>query len=209
MQTSYDTVADEYVRRIADELKAKPFDRALLDRVATRLAGQGPAWDLGCGPGHVTRYLFDRGVTITGLDLSPELVAWAQRLHPAISFRQGDFRHLPIADGAVAGIVALYSIIHLPREAVIPTLTEWRRVLRPGGLLLLAAHLGDGTHHIDDWWGRPVNLDFTFFQSGELERYLEQAGYCLEDSTERAPYPEVEVQTSHVYAVATTPAHAA
>src|SRR6476660_6547825 len=84
LRASYDAVAEEYVRRIGRELEGKPFDRTLLDRFADRLAGPGPVWDLGCGPGHVTRYLRARGVTIAGLDLSPALVASARRLDPAI-----------------------------------------------------------------------------------------------------------------------------
>ena len=46
---SYDTVADEYVRRIADELTHKQFDRTLLDRFAKRVASHGRICDVGCG----------------------------------------------------------------------------------------------------------------------------------------------------------------
>ena len=69
-QTSYDAVADEYVRRNFDELKDKPLDRDLLDRFADRVRGLGPACDLGCGPGQVARYLHERGVAACGVDLS-------------------------------------------------------------------------------------------------------------------------------------------
>ena len=98
IRDSYDAVADEYVRRIAHELDAKPFDRALLDRFAQRVARLGPVWDLGCGPGHVARYLRDRGVAVSGLDLSPALVRAAAALNPDIPLSRGDFRSLPIRD---------------------------------------------------------------------------------------------------------------
>ena len=62
VQTSYDLVADEYVRRIFDELDHKPLDRELPDRLAARVQGIGPICDVGCGPGHVARYLHGRGV---------------------------------------------------------------------------------------------------------------------------------------------------
>jgi SAM-dependent methyltransferase len=202
LRASYDAVAEEYVRRIGRELEGKPFDRALLDRFADRLAGPGPVWDLGCGPGHVTRYLRDRGVTIAGLDLSPALVASARRLDPAIPFEQGDFRRLAAPDHAWAGIVALYSIIHLPRPEVIPTLAEWSRAVKPGGLLLLAAHLGEDVRHLDEWWGHRVDVDFTFFQTPELVGYLEAGGWRVEEATERDPYPDVEAQTRRVYILA-------
>ena len=46
-QTSYDRVADEYVRRIADELQHKPLDRQLLDRFAADVRDVGLACDMG------------------------------------------------------------------------------------------------------------------------------------------------------------------
>ena len=202
LQASYDAVAEEYLRRISQELDAKPFDRALLDRFAARLAAQGPVWDLGCGPGHIARYLLGRGVTVAGLDLSPALVACAKQLNPTIHFEQGDFRRLPAVDHAWAGIVAFYSIIHLPRQEVTPTLVEWHRATRPGGLLLLAVHLGENALHLEEWWGHQVSVDFGFFQTQELVGYLEASDWHIEETTERDPYPGVETQTRRVYILA-------
>ncbi len=55
MRASYDTLAAEYSARLFAELERKPVDRALLDEIAARASGA--VVDLGCGPGHVTRYL--------------------------------------------------------------------------------------------------------------------------------------------------------
>ena len=205
VRRGYDAVADEYARRISGELDQKPFDRALLDRYAVRLAGRGPVWDLGCGPGHVARYLHERGVSVAGMDLSSELLRWAERLNPGLPFHQGDFRRLPADHDAWAGIVAFYSIIHLPPGEVLPTLKEWHRVLRPGGVLFVAVHLGSELRHVEDWWGRRVNIDFRFFQTDELETALEAAGYAVEEVVEREPYPGVETQTRRAYVLATKP----
>jgi SAM-dependent methyltransferase len=202
LQASYDIVAEEYARRIGRELDDKPFDRVLLDRFAARMVGQGDVWDLGCGPGHVARYLHDRGVTIAGFDLSGDMVACARLLNPEIRFEQGDFRQLPVPDHSWAGIIALYSIIHLQGEDVAPTLAEWRRIVRPGGSLLLAVHLGGDPLHLDQWWGMRVNVDFRFFQTRELIESLESAGWRIEEATERDPYPGVETQTRRVYILA-------
>ena len=51
-QNSYDRVADEYVRRIFDELQHKPLDRQFLDRFAASVRDVGPTCDMGCGTGH-------------------------------------------------------------------------------------------------------------------------------------------------------------
>src|SRR5690349_3614900 len=109
IQTSYDTVADEYVRRIYDELQHKPLDRQLLDRFASEVRENGPVCEVGCGPGHVARYLHERGVQVCGVDLSAAMIAQARKLNPGIEFREGDMMALDAPDAAWAGIVAFYS----------------------------------------------------------------------------------------------------
>jgi ubiquinone/menaquinone biosynthesis C-methylase UbiE len=198
-QSSYDAVAEEYARRIYDELKDKPLDRDLLKRFAERTAGKGRVCDLGCGPGQVARFLHDLGVDASGLDLSPGMVDMAQRLNPGMTFQQGDMRALPFDNDSLAGLTAFYSIIHIPREDVTTVLRELRRVLQSGGLLLLAFHKGDQVVHLDEWWEKPVSVDFTFFLPDEMSGYLRTAGFVVDEVIERDPYPEVEHQSQRVY----------
>jgi SAM-dependent methyltransferase len=204
-QTSYNLVADEYARRIFDELKHKPLDRQLLDRFAAGVRDAGPVCDMGCGPGHVARYLHEQGLEACGMDLSPAMVERAACLTPGVEFRQGDMLALDAADGSWAGIAAFYSIIHIPRSDLLQALGEIRRVLRPGGLLLLAFHIGDEVIHLDDWWGQTVCVDFFFYRSDEMADYLRAAGFEIEEIIEREPYPDVEHQSRRSYIFARCP----
>ena len=204
-QTSYDLVTDEYVRRIFDELQHKPLDRQLLERFAACVRDVGPACDMGCGPGHVARYLHEQGVQVCGVDLSPAMAAQARRLTPGVEFRQGDMMALDAPDGAWAGIAAFYSIIHIPREDMARALGELRRVLRPGGLLLLAFHIGDDTKHLDEWWGHQVCVDFFSFRPAEMAAFLGEAGFEIEEIIKREPYPDVEHQSRRSYIFARRP----
>src|SRR5689334_14151199 len=129
LRDSYDQVAEEYITRFFHELEHKPLDRELLDRFALEVRGLGPACDMGCGPGHVANYLHKRGIEVLGIDLSPRMVELARQLSPDIEFRQGNMSSLNVDDEAWGGIVAFYSIIHIPREKVIHVLQEFRRVL--------------------------------------------------------------------------------
>jgi SAM-dependent methyltransferase len=205
VQRTYDRVAVEYVQRIYDELKHKPLDRELLDRFAARVPRAGSACDLGCGPGHVTRYLHERGVKISGVDLSPEMVEWAKRLNPGIEFRQGDLGALNDEDQAWDAVVAFYSIIHTAPDWVVDALREIKRVLRPGGLFLLAFHIGDDVVHLGEWWGENVSVDFFFFRSEQMRCFLESAGFAVEEIIEREPYPEVEHPSRRAYVFANVP----
>ena len=134
--------------------------------------------------------------------MSPAMVERARRLTPAVEFRQGDMTALDAPDGAWAGIVAFYSIIHIPRGDIARALREFRRVLRPGGLLLLAFHVGDHTVHLDEWWGQNVSVDFFFFRPDEVIGSLRAGGFEIEEVFEREPYPDVEHQSQRAYVFA-------
>jgi ubiquinone/menaquinone biosynthesis C-methylase UbiE len=201
---TYDIVAEDYAKSFADELAAKPFDRTLLDAFATAVSG--PVLDIGCGPaGHVTRYLADRGMSIGGVDLSPRGVEVARATHPDLHFTVADMRFLPIADGSLAGIVAFYSVIHLARREIPTALTEFHRVLTPGGTLLIAMHAGSGETGADDWFSRDVSVRATLVELPELSRLLTAAGFIIAERHQRDPYL-AEHPTRRLYVLARRPA---
>lgn len=206
VQYSYDQVAEEYTTRIFHELEQKPLDREWLDDFARAMQGAGLVVDVGCGPGHVTRYLHERGVSIRGLDLSARMVEIARHMNPEIAFEQGDMAVLQAQDNAWSGCVAFYSLIHFPPTQLVSVLSELRRVLKPGGLLFLAFHQGREVRHLDKWWGKQVTLDGFFFEREEMEGYLRQTGFTIERSLGRAPYEGVEVATQRAYIFARKPA---
>ena len=204
-QASYDRVAAEYADRFKDEMDDKPFDRDCLDRLAREVGDLGPICDLGCGPGQIARYLHRQGVTTLGVDLSPKMVTEAQRLNPEIHFHQGDMSSLPDADNSWGGIAAFYCIIHIPREQVVVALSEMKRVLKPGGVLLVTFHIGEEIKHLDEWWEKPVNLDFAFYLPDQMEAWLKEAGFDLMETLVREPNPSVEVATRRAYLFARKP----
>jgi SAM-dependent methyltransferase len=202
LQRSYDRVTPEYAARFFDELAHKPLDRALLDCFAEQVPRSGPVADVGCGPGQIGRYLLGRGLRVVGVDLSPAMVALAAQLTPEIPFRQGNMLALDVADGAWAGIVAFYSVIHLPPAELPRGLGEFYRVLQPDGLLLLSFHIGTEPVHLDEWWGYAVDLDFYFYDRGTVEAALVAAGFALEAYVERPPYAPLEHPTRRMYLLA-------
>ena len=215
-RATYDRVADEYAAHIANELAGKPLDRALLACFAEMVNGTGVIADIGCGPGHVAAYLHGLGAQVIGIDLSPEMVAVARKRALAIPFETGSMLNLDVPDATWGGIVAFYSIIHLPPEARPLALAEFHRALRPGGLLLLAFHIGDiadvgdvgeEQRHLDEWWGQAVSLDVWFLRPAEIEATLRAVGFTIEMSLARRPYaPEVEHQSRRAYILARKPA---
>jgi ubiquinone/menaquinone biosynthesis C-methylase UbiE len=200
IRESYDRVADEYALRIFNELQHKPLDQELLHRFGAEMAGRGAVCDMGCGPGQVARYLRDMGTSVFGLDLSPQMMEQARRLNPDISFRVGNMLALGLEDRTLAGITAFYAIVNIPKESLLSVFREMERVLEPGGLLLLAFHTGDEVLKEQELWGRPISMDFFLFPPLLIRRYLETAGFRIEETIERGPYaPEVEYQSRRAY----------
>jgi SAM-dependent methyltransferase len=207
IRQDYDRLAEEYARRISGELQHKPLDRKLLDRFAADVKGRGEVCDMGCGPGHVARYLRDAGTTVFGLDLSAGMLEQARRLNPDIDFREGNMMALDLRNETLAGIASFYSIVNIPREFLPLIFREMARVLLPGGQLFLAFHIGDGTTHEEELWGCPISMDFFFFQPLEIQNHLAAAGFAIEEIIERPPYaPEVEYQSRRAYIFARKPA---
>jgi SAM-dependent methyltransferase len=205
IRESYDRLAEEYARRIFDELQHKPLDRELLDRFARETNGRGDVCDMGCGPGHVARHLRDAGASVFGLDLSPRMLEQARKLNPDIPFREGNMMSLDIADGTLAGIAAFYAIVNIPRQSLALAFREFRRVLRPEGLLLLAFHMGEEIIREEELWGQKISMNFLFFQPSEIRISLEAAGLPVEEVVEREPYPDVEYPSRRAYIFALKP----
>ena len=135
-----------------------------------------------------------------GLDLSPQMIEQARQLSPDISFQVGDMAALGLEDETLAGIVAFYAIVNIPRGSLPTVFQEMARVLRPGGLLLLSFHVGDEVVHPEELLGHSISMDFYFFQPVEITGYLEAAGFSIEDVVQRGPYaPEVEHQSRRAY----------
>jgi SAM-dependent methyltransferase len=201
---SYDAIAEDYAGTYFDELDGKPFDRTILDLFAASVAGRGRVCDLGCGPGQIARYLAGRGVDAFGIDASAAMVATARRLNPKLEFRQGDFFGLDLADRALAGIAAFYSLIHCARGDLGRALTELHRVLVPGGRLLMAVHAGAGEVTREDAYGKRIALVATLFSEQEVRDALASAGLRVDELTQRPPY-DFEYPSTRIYALATRP----
>lgn len=176
---SYDALAAEHPGVVSSGLDDRPLDRALLATFAelVRAGGNGPVADVGCGPGRVTVLLSRLGLDAFGIDLSPGMLALARRSHPELRFDEGSMLALDLADGCLGGVLAYYSIIHVPWEQRAQVFAEFYRVLAPGGVVMLVFQVGDERAHRSEFLSTAIELDFYRQQPDEVGELLGKAGF--------------------------------
>lgn len=155
------------------------------------LIGAGIVCDVGCGPGHVTRFLAERRSDVIGLDLSSSMIAIAREQNPNLVFEVGSMLALPVTDAGWAGIVSLYSIIHFTSKERVSAWAEFARAMRPGGWLLVAFHVDSAefgvgaVNHLTSWFGESVDLDGYFLDPDVLAAEITAAGFAVHARMER------------------------
>ncbi len=178
-RASYDTVAQSYADQLRDALAERPYLRGALVTFAG-LVGAGPVADIGCGPGHVTGHLHSLGVPVRGIDLSPAMVEIARENHPGIRFDVGSMTDLRI-DGGLAGVLAWWSLIHVPDDEVPGVLSGFRRVLRDGGVVMVGFHTGDSVHlKTAGYGGHPMKVNVHHRPPERVKDWLTAAGFAVE-----------------------------
>ena len=198
---AYDAAAGIYAQRFRDSLRESPIDRGILGIFAETVQahGGGPVADLGCGPGHITAHLHGLGLAASGVDASPAMIALARDAYPDLRFEVGSMAALTIADETLAGVLSRWSIIHTPPPEVPAILTEFHRVLAPGGHLLIGFSASDDpsqpTQVFDHtvapayrWW--PDHLAASLRSAGltEVARLVRRP-----EPTERRQFREVQL----------------
>ena len=196
-RTSYDTIADDYSEQFADHLAHSPLERSLLGAFAELVGVDGdgapaPVADLGSGPGHVTARLHALGVPVFGVDVSPRMVELARRAHPGLRFHVGSMTSLDLPAGTLGGIVALYSIIHVPHEHLPVVFAEFHRVLVPGGHVLLMFQFDEHERgrHLAERFGHEISLDYYWHTPDSVAEHLTGAGFRLHARVRREPQHE-------------------
>ncbi|MGC1852017.1 MAG: class I SAM-dependent methyltransferase [Solirubrobacterales bacterium] len=107
-------------------------------RWAARVIDGGRVLDAGCGTGWGTASLARVATRAVGVDYSPPAILEARETHGQVAeFHDGDLRSLPFEDGAFDDVVCFETLGHVAE--VDKVLDELRRVLRPGGLLLISS----------------------------------------------------------------------
>ena len=181
LRDAYDAVASDYAARLPDTRAEAAVDLAMVDAFAEAASSESDplVLDAGCGTGRMSRYLADRSYQVTGIDLSPGMVAMARRDHPRLRFAVGSLAGLPYPDRRFAGVLLWYSIIHTPAEHQGRIFEEVARVLRPRGHVLVGFQSGEGVRDLSAAYrrfGHEVRLERHLYTPDQVAGQLQSVG---------------------------------
>lgn len=180
---TYQSVAEEYRQRHGDRSGIRELVEQFLDRLeAVTDSERARIADVGCGPGWESATFADRGHEVVGVDLAPAFLRAAQSEAPDAELAWMDMRSLGFVRDTFDGLWVCASFLHVPREEAPATLREFRRVLRPGGVVFLSVKAGDGEMEGDGYDGD--RRRFTLYRADELRELAADAGFEVESVTE-------------------------
>lgn len=202
---AYDQVAVAYADRFRGQLSFKPWARTFLGVFAqlVHAAGGGPVVDVGCGTGVVTEHLTSLGLDLRGVDLSPGMLAMARKANPDVRFDVGSMTDLRLPEGYFTGLVAWYSIVHVPPKHRPRVFASFERALAPGGYVALSFQVRDRAARRTETLGHPVELTHQPATVDGVARLLEEAGLPVQVRLLREP--DDEEQTPHAHLLARKP----
>jgi len=135
--------------------------------------------DLGCGCGIPDSRLLSERFRVTGIDISDVQIERARRFVPSARFVRADMTTVRFAPESFAGIVCLYSLIHVPLDEQVPLLARIYRWLHPGGLALLITGEEEYTGVEDDWLGSNAKMYWSHTNAATYSRWLTEAGFTI------------------------------
>lgn len=163
--------------QIAEKFSSKWFDHPpgeILDLLLEHLPGKAKILDAGCGPGHHALYLKKAGYEVVGIDLSKEMLRIAQSKVSGVSFKQMNMAYLDFGRSAFDSVWCAGSGVHIPREDFATQLYEFRRVLKPRGILGINLQVDRISEIAED--GR----FFEFYENkAEIMNLLAYVGYTI------------------------------
>jgi SAM-dependent methyltransferase len=187
-RATYDVIASDFERRTRTPFADLIAD---LDGFVSALPLGARVADVGCGPGRDAALLRERGVTVIPLDFSMEMLRIGDRSRAV----QADMRALPLQSTSLDGVWCQAAMLHIPLAGVPAVLSEFGRVLRPGGKLYLTVAEGDG----EGWQTGGYDGEIRWFahhRVDSLAALLTGAGFATTGVRQRTSHREWLVITA-------------
>ncbi len=195
---TYNRIATKYAEKYFDDKEDLPY----IDQFLKLLGPEHILLDAGCGVGQFTQYMLARGFNVVSIDASEEMLAIAKEKVPSGTFEKMDMRNMAVKDASLDGILAAYSLIHIPEGEIHTTLVGFHRVLKSGGLMLVITQRGIHDHWVDEPFAPGMKVFFNFFTPEGIKEDLEGAGFSVVSQVETVTSDNYTGSDAIIYTIA-------
>jgi ubiquinone/menaquinone biosynthesis C-methylase UbiE len=192
---SYNKTAQQYAQNVANLQKT-----TYIEHFVSLLPANALVLDMACGSGRDARIFSEKGLSVTGIDLSQEMLKIAAQTCSEAKFRLMDIRQLNFDSQYFNGVWACAALLHIPKEEIPSLISGVLRVLKKGGIFYIGVKEGDGERFVNDArYGGNIMKFYSYFKSGELEAILNEKGFDMIHSsgvTRKENYlkcPEIDI----------------
>ena len=176
----YDLIANDYCSEYGIELD----DKKIIDKFKNLLEHNSKIVDLGGGSGKVTNYLIENNYNAVCYDFSKEMMNNALKLFPKIPYILDDIvninNHFNLE--TVDGVIALYSLFHIPKGNMITVLKNINNILKDNGYFLVTFQLGNDESFVDKPYlketGKNV-LYMNYYSKKDLEKLFTENNFKI------------------------------
>lgn len=157
-------------------------DHPELEWLQTRLDDGSSVLDIGCGAGVPITQSLAKRFTVTGVDISSEMIRLARANVPHARFVQSDITSVEFDASTFDAVVAFFSLFHIPREDHPRLFRRIRDWLKPGGYLMCTLSLeGETGYTEDDFFG--AKMYWSNYGLPEYEEMLTGIGFTILTTT--------------------------
>lgn len=194
VQKDYDIIADEY----SSEFGKMYEDIEIVEDFLSKLKPNSNILDLGGGTGKLTDLFRQKGHNAICYDFSKEMMRKSKEYFGELPYVLDDMLNITQHFKAKEfdGIIAFYSLFHIPREDVDNLFKDINYILNDNGIFCFVVQLGDGEDFIDEPYlkenGKNV-LYFNFFTKQEIDRILINSNFEKIFETEKEEVGENEL----------------
>lgn len=135
--------------------------------------------DVGCGSGHVAKYLEQKGFMVTGIDFSGKMLQIAKKRCKKAKFIKTDIEKFYYGKEKWNGIIALFILIHLKKTNIKKVLNKFHKSLRKNGLLFLSMVKGRGEYFGPEPLNSKLKMFFRYTTKKEIQLFLKKARFQI------------------------------
>ena len=148
VKKDYDLIADQYIEEYGTELE----DIDLINKFESYLEKNSTLIDLGGGSGKLTNYFNEKGYKATCYDFSESMKKYAEKTYLNIQFILDDIINIKnhFNENSIDGIIAMYSLFHIPKENIEQLFKDINSILSNNGLFCFSLQLGNGEEFVDE-----------------------------------------------------------